>query len=328
MIKLNRIIIILVICFSIFVLVCCSSIKEKKGSIYAMNTFIDITLYSDSNDKNIHAFNEIENIYKEIHKLADNKNEYSGLNNTYVINNTNEKVVVNDYLFELLSIANKMFIDTNGYYNPLMSNLTNIYKDIISTKDDSQLNNKLIDEELKIIKETKLFLFEETKEVQLLGEGKLDLGAIAKGYATKLAKEYLISNGFKYYLINAGNSSITFGEKDNGEKFKIGINNISNFILEEKNCDISTSSVYEQKITINNKLYHHIINPKTGTNENNYDIVTIVGGDSAYLDALSTAIFNININIEDELIIIKQLETLFNINIYIFKDGNRLYSTK
>lgn len=325
--NINKIIIVLIISLSILLLSSCSQVIEKKGSIYAMKTYIDITLYSNSKEKNNNAYNEIEKIYKDIHKLADNKNEYPGLNNTYVINNTNEKVVVNDYLFELLSLSNKMLIDTNGYYNHFMGNLIDIYKDIIKTKDDSILSNKLIDEELKIINQTKLVLNKETKEVQLIGEGKLDLGAIAKGYATKLAREYLINNGFKYFLINAGNSSISLGEKVNDESYKVGINSVPNFILKQKNIDISTSSINEQKVLIDDKLYHHIINPKNGKNENYYDVVTILGEDSGHLDALSTAIFNINISLEEELDVIKHLEIVFDINIYIFKDGKKLYST-
>ena len=205
--------------------------------------------------------------------------------------------------------------------------MNSIYKDIIKTKDDSILSNKLIDEELKIINQTKLVLNKETKEVQLIGEGKLDLGAIAKGYATKLAREYLINKGFKYFLINAGNSSISLGEKVNDESYKVGINSVPNFILKQKNIDISTSSINEQKVLIDDKLYHHIINPKNGKNENYYDVVTILGGDSGHLDALSTAIFNINISLEEELDVIKHLEIVFDINIYIFKDGKKLYST-
>ena len=218
--------------------------------------------------------------------------------------------------------------NTDGYFNPFLGNLSDEYKKVISNKDDSKVTSqKFIDEEINKTNNTFLIFDDETKEVQKIGEGLLDLGAIAKGYATNLVKEYLIANDYKYYLINAGCSSILLGEKYQNENhlFNILISGSDSFSLQRKNTEIATSAISEQQVTVNNNLYHHIVNAKNGKCENYYDTVTVIGENSGYLDAISTALFSIsNENVE----LINVIKELYDLEIYMFKDGKIIYKTE
>lgn len=123
----------------------------------------------------------------------------------------------------------------------------------------------------------------------------IDLGGIAKGYIANKIKEYLISEGVRSGIINLGGNVLCIGKKDNGEKFKIGIQRPFSErgevlgILEVCDKSIVSSGIYERFFEKEDKIYHHIINPKNGRPfESDLVQVTIVSDDSMDGDALST----------------------------------------
>lgn len=63
-----------------------------------------------------------------------------------------------------------------------------------------------------------------------------------------------------------------------------------------------TSGIYERFFTVNGKNYHHIIDPETLFPSERYLSVSIVCDDSGLADALSTALFNMELSEGQELI--------------------------
>jgi thiamine biosynthesis lipoprotein len=124
---------------------------------------------------------------------------------------------------------------------------------------------------------------------------KIDLGAIAKGYAVDCAVEKLKEKGIMSCLINAGGQIYGLGDKS-GKPWKIAIKDPrgKDFIghLELKNRSVSTSGDYEQYFIKGDLRYTHILNPKTGYSADSGIIsVTVIAPDGLTADALSTAIF-------------------------------------
>ncbi len=129
-------------------------------------------------------------------------------------------------------------------------------------------------------------------------EAGIDLGAIAKGYIADQVKKYLKKQGVKHAIINLGGNVDVIGTKPDGSKYNIGIQKpfdesgeaITSVQLKDQT--VVTSGIYERYFKKNGKLYHHILDPRTGYPcENNLYSVSIITDSSTEADALSTTCF-------------------------------------
>ncbi|MGN0132789.1 MAG: FAD:protein FMN transferase [Lachnospiraceae bacterium] len=125
-------------------------------------------------------------------------------------------------------------------------------------------------------------------------DAQIDLGFIAKGYIADKIKEYLISHGITSATVNLGGNVLTIGNKPDGTPFKIGIEkpfetNTPIEVLSISDQSVVTSGIYERYFQIDDMIYHHILDPKTGYPVSNDLLsVTIISDSSMEGDALST----------------------------------------
>lgn len=133
-----------------------------------------------------------------------------------------------------------------------------------------------------------------------LPEGmQLDLGAVGKGIACDEILHYLQSRPeVSGAVISVGGSILTYGEKPEGEVWRVGIVNplntaeqIGYLSLEGQWC-VSTSGDYERYVEVEGVRYHHIIDPETGyPADSGVRSVTVLCKNGMLSDALSTACF-------------------------------------
>lgn len=136
--------------------------------------------------------------------------------------------------------------------------------------------------------------------VQLIDpDARLDLGGIAKGYIADRVTETMEAAGVQRALISLGGNIVTIGEKADGEPWNIGVERpysdrseiLGSVQMEEGT--IVTSGVYERCFEVDGKLYHHVLDPRTGYPvENELDAVTVKGrkGQSVDCDVLGTVL--------------------------------------
>ncbi|NPV71910.1 MAG: FAD:protein FMN transferase [Firmicutes bacterium] len=137
--------------------------------------------------------------------------------------------------------------------------------------------------------------------VGLLRNGMgLDLGAIAKGYATDRAVAVLRARGVKSALIDAGGNVFALGRKPLGfrrsSEWVVGIQHprqSSEYLarIRLENETAVTSGDYQRYFEADGVRYHHIIDPRTGYPARGLTSVTVVGASSTAADALSTTVF-------------------------------------
>jgi FAD:protein FMN transferase len=143
----------------------------------------------------------------------------------------------------------------------------------------------------------KLKLDPKGHRVNLLTPGmKLDLGAIAKGYAVDEALKELRRCGIKWALV-AGSGDIGVSDPPpakNGWRIELAPLDVSNapprrFLL-LANRALATSGDVFQRLEIDGKRYSHIVDPRTGLGLTDHSLVTVVANDCTTADSLATAI--------------------------------------
>ena len=276
----------------------CSENISKK--VLYFNTTIDMDLYSATQTNSDY----ILSYFSTMSDLTDAYNEpLKASANLYTINHTNDPVVVDDKLRDILQFAIDMQKETEGYFNPLVGKLTSLWKDGINGIVDGVQTNPAvpyipsdaaIKEALDETNSSTLTIVGNT--VTRTGRGVVDLGALAKGYALREVRSYIKKQGISKYIINAGTSSIALGAASEGGKWKVSFSDYNDdhredghgaYFYASDTC-IGTSSINPQGATINGKNYSHIVNPFTGSAEASYIMATVKYDDPGICDVLST----------------------------------------
>lgn len=291
----------------------------------SMGTIVQVQIY----EKNQEAFTAVEDIFSLYSQITSsyNRNEvtrghkYHGYNNIFLINQNagKEPVKVIEELIEVLELGLELHTITNGYFNIGLGKISNIWKHFITGQinhsKSKYLQTLATVNELVEVDLNKIQINKEKSEVYLTDDSiELDLGAIAKGYATQVAYNYLKDElKMTKFKINAGSSSIAIGlgPKDHEmktyirdefnlyEEYAEGISVLGYIKAENKHIATSGSAeqyanVYNEDGTLFNKA-HHLISPHTLEPVNNYYKVTLLGDDSGLLDVYATAVFLMNL---------------------------------
>lgn len=271
------------------------TIKLTKSQ-QSFGTIMTITLYGSDKahieeleDK---AFEEIIRLEK-IFSARREDSELSYVNaNAY-----NSPVPVSDELYYVMSEALKYNRSSSGALDISIGKLVDMWA--IGT-DNERVPSK---EELEKVSGMHgcqyIELDDGNKTVHFLSDKvKLDLGAVAKGYAADVIKSYILKlDSGSYGILNFGGNVCTIGEKENGDAWVIGITDPFNtssayFSLNIKDECVVTSGNYERYFEKDGIRYHHILDSMTGyPAQKGIVSASIIGANSLECDALSTACY-------------------------------------
>ena len=235
------------------------------------------------------------------HRLFDIYNDYDGVNNIKTINDNAgvSSVEVDSAIIQLLLECKSYYELTDGKVNVAMGSVLQLWHKarnngindpqnaVLPDMDALAEAAKHCDFENVVIDEDKSTVFITDPEL------RLDVGAIAKGWATQKAAE----NAPTGMLISVGGNVCATGPKlSDGTPWVIGIQdpntadrNLHTVYL--TNGAVVTSGDYQRTYVVDGKHYHHIIDPETLMPSTCWRSVSIVCGDSGLADALSTALF-------------------------------------
>lgn len=235
------------------------------------------------------------------HKLFDIYHDYEGINNLKTINDNAgiAPVTVDGAIIELLEDCKEYYDLTGGKVNVAMGSVLKLWHEARENAGKDPESAKLPEESAlqEAASHTSLDAVVIDRDASTVfitdGSVQLDVGAVAKGWATQKVAE----NAPKGLLISVGGNVCATGPKaepdtpwvvgvqdpDGGEGYLYKVNITGGCVV--------TSGDYQRYFTVDGKIYHHIIDPQTLMPSTYWRSVTVVCADSGLADALSTALF-------------------------------------
>ncbi len=309
----KRFVSLALICSLIVVFSSCRSVQEKQKFTETYLDYFDtvstvVGFESSKEEFNVNA-EFIEKELSEYHKLYDIYKTYAGINNLCTVNKNagNKPVKVDKRIIDLLDECIRLYEITDGKTNVAMGSVLSIWHDYRTWGIDDPENARLPPKD-KLLEASaytdisKIVIDRENSTVFLRdAEMSLDVGAIAKGYATERVAADLKEKGITSYTLNIGGNIRTLGTKPDGSKWTASVvdpdpESETGYVMIVGLSDqvFVTSGSYQRYYTVDGKHYHHIIDPETLMPKFDFTSVSVVCDDSGLADALSTALFNMS----------------------------------
>lgn len=275
---------------------------------------------------------------QEYDRLYDIYNDYQGVNNIKTINDQAgiAPVKVDQKIIDLLTLSKEMYTRTGGKMNVALGSVLSIWHDYRTRGIDDPEQAKLPPMELLKAASlhtdiSKMIIDPAASTVYLADpEMKLDVGAIAKGYAVEQTALYAVDQGVANMLISVGGNVRAIGSKSAGEPWKVAVENpnqdgasqyLFNMLL--SGMSLVSSGDYQRYYTVDGERYNHVINPDTLMPADYFADVTVLCQDSGLADGFSTALYTMTLKEGQALVEgTPGLEA-----VWVFHDGKQVFSS-
>jgi thiamine biosynthesis lipoprotein len=203
------------------------------------------------------------------------------------------EVKVSDDLWNVLAASQKLSRETGGVFDITIGPVVTLWRKARREEqmpDPGRLENARVK-----VGFANLVLNDKTHSARLLKRGmRLDLGAIAKGYAADEALKTLRQHGITRALVSMS-GDLAIGEPPPGEKgWRVEIIGYDqadappSALVLLSNCGVSTSGDLSQRVEIKGVRYSHVVNPFTGIGITNHALATVIAKNDMMADALDT----------------------------------------
>lgn len=330
----------------IFVFSSCSGENSLNKKQRFQTSFLDlfdtastIIAYDNSQEDFDRHYKQFHDMLEEYDKLYDIYKSYDGINNLYTVNQKAKDgpVRVDKRIIDMLEYGKYAYDLSGGKTNICFGSVLKLWHNSREAAENEPENATLPDSnELKnAAKHTDindLIIDKENSTVYFADPNlQLDVGAVAKGYAVQEVCKWAEENLWTSAAISIGGNvtAIGFKNDDGSTLWNIGIENpdieAEDYLANVKisNLSVVTSGDYQRYYTVDGKKYCHIINPETLYPAEYLSAVSVICEDSALGDALSTTLFNMNIDDGKRLV-----ESLNNVEaVWVDKNYNKVFST-
>ena len=295
----------IMIATSIILLTACQSAKSEYVKIsdqfFAMDTYITYTIYAPETEvESMQALMvEANALFESIDDLANRFEEVAGVNNIATVNKKagKEPDVVDEKVIEMVELAKQTEEQSQGAFSVVLGPVSDVWRSYqegertgVPSQDELEQLRPLLDSDQLIVDTAENTLYLTQPDMIL------DLGAIAKGYATEYVANWLEAQGVEHAIVNAGGNVKTIGTHPVNETFRIGLQDPDNLSSVFGSVQIGATSVvtsgdYQRYFEYEGQRYHHLIDPQTLQPARLYRSVSVVTPNSTLADVLSTTLF-------------------------------------
>ncbi len=304
------------------------------------DTVTSIIGYEKSQEDFSESCDKIKAKLEEYHRLYTIYSRYDNVNNLNSVNalsgGTHSPVTVDSKILDMLQFSKEMYAISGSKVNVAMGSVLSIWHKYrqIGSEDMSAASLPTMSELKKASEHTNIddVILDFENSTVFLNDPQmtLDVGAVAKGYATEQIARWMAEEGMTGYLLNVGGNIRAVGKRQNGEKWQVGIENPDSSdesqpyieYLELENMSLAVSGNYQRYYIVEGEKYHHIIDPDTLLPAKGFKSVAVLCEDAGMADALSTALFCMDYS--EGLAIIESLKNTYAL--WVTDGGELLYS--
>ena len=284
----------------------------NKYSVVFMDTFdtvISLIGFAPDQETFDACAEDVHAAYQKMHQLFDTYNEYEGVVSIRTLNERAAEgpVAVDPILFDLLDFCKQQYALGQGQVNIAMGSVLSIWHDYREAGMDDPAAAALppmaeLEAAAAHTSIDDLVLDRDAMTVYFADpQLKLDVGAVAKGYATERVADMLLEGDMPSFIISAG-GNVRLGNppEDGRAAWGVGIQDPNGSVLGLSdivetlflaNRSVVTSGDYQRYYVVDGESYNHLIDPDTLMPGRFYRSVSILTEDSGYADMLSTAAF-------------------------------------
>jgi thiamine biosynthesis lipoprotein len=247
-----------------------------------------------------------------------------------------EPVVVSNDLFEVIARSKALYERSEGAFDISIAPVVRLWRR--ARRDKKLPDPELLARARALVGSDAIELDPSRRTVQLKRAGmKLDVGGIAKGFASEEAIKVLKREGIESALV-AGSGDIVVSNPPPGRPgWRIAVETLK--VESEadsgtdhgptiwlKNAAISTSGDAEQFVEIDGVRYSHVVDPKTGVGLTERRSVTVIASEGITADGLDTAACVLGP--EKGLALIESTRGAAGLFVRITKDGREVRESK
>lgn len=258
----------------------------------SMGTFAAITVMHPSRTE---ADEVIGKAFEEMDRVARLLNRYQSASAIGTLNREGYLSDIPPEVSEVIARSIHFHKASSGAFDITVKPLVDLYKEHFAAHQSPPSEAK-VSKVLDLVDAGALRFDGHTVRFSKEGMG-ITLDGIAKGYIIDCGARVIEQHGIKHALINAGGDIRAIGGKDSRTPWKVAIQNPDKDedgpyvdTITMINGSIATSGNYEVYFD-QEKLYHHIVSPKTGRSPLQSTSVTVLANNVMDADALSTAVF-------------------------------------
>lgn len=263
------------------------------------------------------------------HLINNSLSTYQPSSDISLINKGDSTIVIDFYFKEVFEKSNRIFIETDGVFDPTIGILANAWGFGPSSTSDP-IDATRVKELMKFVGFERVHL-KDSKVIKQHPETYLDFNAIAKGYGVDVVGRFLESKGIENYMVEIGGELRVRGKNSENKLWRVGIEK-PNFdgsrslqaVVSLENMSMATSGNYRKfKIdSITGEKYVHTIDSKTGfTAKRNLLSASVISSlDCADVDGYATAFMAMGF--ESTLLFLEKHPELRAYLIYTDQKGN------
>ncbi len=253
-----------------------------------MGTFVSVTVADPSRQRAEDAIGTAFELMDRKEKILSRFLPGSALS---VLNDAGKLEGPPTDLVQVLRRSGEAYEKTQGAFDVTVAPILALYGTSFSNGAQPQIS--AIDDRLDLVGFNKMSIADNRVAFSRSGMS-VTLDGVAKGWIVDAMAKQLKGMGVKHGLINAGGDIRAFGGKDTGKPWKIAVrepNNAQKFAAKYDIMDgaCATSGDYEVHFD-KEKLFHHIVVPKTGLSPREFASATVLAKDTTNADALSTSL--------------------------------------